>query len=84
MGKSGGELQQEDIRLLRRELAAKQEKLNELRRATHDLSDMWVLLEGVGPLLPPAAGCAPFPAGSAFQTPPADTPPSPTHPNNAG
>lgn len=34
VGKSGGELQQEDIRLLRHELEAKQEKLNELRRAT--------------------------------------------------
>lgn len=38
-GKSGGELQQEDIRLLRRELEAKQEKLNELRRATHELTE---------------------------------------------
>ncbi|PRW33225.1 outer dynein arm-docking complex subunit 1 [Chlorella sorokiniana] len=45
VGKSGGELQQEDIRLLRRELAAKQEKLNELRRATHELSDTVEQLE---------------------------------------
>ncbi len=38
-GKGGGELQQEDIRLLRRELEAKQEKLNELRQATSALDD---------------------------------------------
>lgn len=60
VGKSGGELQQEDIRLLRRELAAKQEKLNELRRATHDLSDTWVLLMGWG------RRCHPLPAAHLF------------------
>lgn len=38
-GKGGGELQQEDIRLLRREVEAKQEKLNELRQATSALDD---------------------------------------------
>lgn len=38
-GKSGGELQQEDIRLLRRELEAKMDKLNELRRANRELTD---------------------------------------------
>lgn len=70
-GKSGGELQQEDIRLLRRELAAKQEKLNELRRATHELSDTWVLRGcrhsgATGCLAPPVVGCpVPLPPGAA-------------------
>ncbi|EFN52866.1 hypothetical protein CHLNCDRAFT_138354 [Chlorella variabilis] len=44
-GKSGGELQQEDIRLLRRELEAKQDKLNELRRVTRELTDTMEQLE---------------------------------------
>ncbi|KAL4854466.1 hypothetical protein ACK3TF_004820 [Chlorella vulgaris] len=44
-GKSGGELQQEDIRLLRAELEAKQEKLNELRRATREMTDSLEQLE---------------------------------------
>lgn len=50
-GKSGGELQQEDIRLLRRELEVKKEKLNELRRATTALDDTCVGaggMEGAG------------------------------------
>lgn len=69
VGKSGGELQHEDIRLLRRELAAKQEKLNELRRATHELSDTWVLLGcrhsgATGCLAPPVDGC-PVPPDAA-------------------
>lgn len=38
-GKSGGELQQEDVRLLRGELGAKMDKLNELRRANRELTD---------------------------------------------
>ncbi|KAL4440036.1 hypothetical protein ABPG75_003037 [Micractinium tetrahymenae] len=44
-GKSGGELQQEDIRLLRRELEAKKEKLNELRRAATALDETLAQLE---------------------------------------
>lgn len=39
-GKSGGSLQQEDIRLLRREIEAKKEKLNELHEATLQGMDM--------------------------------------------
>ena len=38
-GRSGGELQQEDIRLLRRELEAKRGRLNDLRRATRELAE---------------------------------------------
>ncbi len=76
MGKSGGELQQEDIRLLRRELEAKQEKLNELRRATHELSTTWVL---PGPRPPASAVTAldgrlpPLRAGAVLDTGEIDT-----------
>jgi hypothetical protein len=41
-GKSGSELQQEDVALLRREIEAKKDKLNELRRGTRELADTWV------------------------------------------
>lgn len=79
-GKSGGELQQEDIRALRRELEAKKEKLNELRRSTHTLEEGCVALgaEWAGRraalVLMCHAPCSPCPPTNTAPLPPTSPP----------
>lgn len=42
-GKAGGELQQEDVKRLRKEVELKMEKLNEIRKVGHQWSPLYAI-----------------------------------------